>query len=75
MNARIYKIRNLKTGKEYDVDDKGWDAIQKKGWASRYEVISDRLAFSGKEKSFLPPEIAERISGEKQEPNAARSGE
>lgn len=74
MNARIYKIRNLKTGKEYDVDDKGWEAIKKKGWASRYEVISDRLAFSGKEKSFLPPEIQERITGAKDETKAARSG-
>lgn len=58
----IYTIRNEKTGRQYQVDENGWAAIEKQGWASRFVVVDKRQLTDPAKTTFLPKEIAEEAS-------------
>jgi hypothetical protein len=55
-------IRNEKTQRVYTVDETGWAAIEKKGWASRYTVLDKRQVAEAARTTFIPDEIAAEAS-------------
>lgn len=60
---KLYRLRNLKTGKELKqpVDEAGLEAIKKAGWMSRYEIIEARTLSTAPRATFIPQEIAARV--------------
>lgn len=66
-------VRNLRTGKEYPLTGEEWAAIQKKGWASRYEVVRETSLPRDRKVTYLPKEIkqaanaAAKVAGEQKE--------
>ena len=43
MSHRIYILRNLKTEKEYTVDEAGMEAIKKQDWINKTTIVEERL--------------------------------
>lgn len=78
MSATRYVIKNLRTEKEYTVDEQGWEDIKKKGWEARYTIVRELVNRPVKGVSFLPDEIqkgAERASAKPEQPAQSRRGE
>lgn len=51
-------IRNLKTGREYPVDDTGWAKLQETGHAAKFTIVEEHVVRTESAKrSYLPEEI------------------
>lgn len=59
MSHRIYILRNLKTEKEYPVDEAGMEALKKQDWLKKYTIVEERVAHDKPKTTFIPTEIAE----------------
>lgn len=56
--ATMYKIRNIRTGRDYVVSEDGWANIKNQGWEGRYEVIDKRTAVPTTSSTYIPAEIS-----------------
>lgn len=61
MEKRVTVLRNIKTGKTYQVGADGMKRLKETQMLIKYEVVEQRMV-KGSEKSFLPPEIREEVS-------------
>ncbi len=61
MEKRVTVLRNIKTGKTYQVGADGMKHLKETQMLIKYEVVEQRMV-KGSEKSFLPPEIREEVS-------------
>lgn len=52
---QLITVQNRKTGQKYDLDQAQWQAIQEKGWASRYKVINTQTVTPGLQ--YIPGEL------------------
>lgn len=59
MSHRIYILRNLKTEKEYTVNEAGFAAIKAQDWLKKFTIVEERVAHDKPKTTFIPDEIAE----------------
>lgn len=79
MAQRIITIRNLKTEKDYQVDEIGWDKIKAKGWESKYTIVREEEVRKPIGRSFMPNEVAQaaekvKASTGKEQTSGTRKG-
>lgn len=61
MSHRVYLLRNLKTEKEYTVDENGYNTLLKKDMLKRFTVLEERVAIDKPKTTFIPTEISEAV--------------
>lgn len=59
----MYKLRSNKTGAEHFVDEDGMKKIKVLGWETRYTIVDERVAVTGKQTTMIPDEIKEAARG------------
>jgi hypothetical protein len=61
-------VKNLKTEKEYVLDEHGWKAIQDKGWANRYTVVREEELRKAPTSTLIPKELQAAVDAAAAEP-------
>lgn len=76
---RKLRVRNLKTSREYVMDDQAWAQLNEKGFASRFTIIEEIDVRPATTKtSYMPSELAAMLGlgrieeAKKEEPPVAR---
>lgn len=79
---RKLRVRNLKTGREYVMDDQAWSQLNEKGFASRFTVVEEiEVKPASVRVSYMPSEIehllglAKAEQKKEQSPVARRRGQ
>lgn len=62
MSQIMIKARNIRTGREYLITEKGWEDILKQGWSNRYEVLDRRRMAAITTDTYIPEEISAAAS-------------
>ncbi len=59
---RKIRLQNLKTGREYTVDDQAWAVLRAKGFASRFTVVEEiEVKPASVKVSYMPSEIEQLL--------------
>ncbi len=59
MGQRVITLKNLKTEKEYQVDEIGFEQIKQKGWENRFTIVREEEVRKPVGRTFMPTEVAQ----------------